>query len=79
MYKKMGASDGPRNFIEVDKIDTALANFKKAGGKEIMGKQQVPNIGFTFIGADPEGNMIGLFQGQQRPARQSSKRKASRR
>ena len=72
MYEKMGPQDGPRNFIQVDKIDSAIETFKKVGGKEIMGKQEVPNIGFTFLGADPEGNVIGLFEPQQRPRRASS-------
>ena len=78
MYKKMGAQDGPRNFIQVDKIDSAIETFKKAGGKEIMGKQEVPNVGFTFLGSDPEGNVIGLFEGQRRPRRASSKSRRSR-
>lgn len=75
MYKKMNTQDSPRNFIQVDKIDPAIATFKKAGGKEIMGKQEVPNIGYTFIGTDPEGNVIGLFQPQQPPKPPSKRRK----
>ncbi len=77
MFKKMGAQDGPRNYIQVDKIDSAIETFKKAGGKEMMGKQEV-GMGFTFIGTDPEGNVIGLFEPQQRPRRASSKPKRSR-
>ncbi|MBI3022491.1 MAG: VOC family protein [Thaumarchaeota archaeon] len=71
IYKKMGAQDGPRNFIQVGEIDSAIATFKKAGGKEMMGKQEV-GMGFTFMGADPEGNVIGLFEPQRRPKRASS-------
>ncbi len=72
MYKKMGTQDGPRNWIQVDGIDSAITTFKNSGGKEVMGKQEVPNIGFTFLGADPEGNMIGLFEPKQPPKRASS-------
>jgi uncharacterized protein len=79
MYKKMNAQDGPRNFIAVDKIDDAIAAFKKAGGKELMGKQEVPNVGFTFIGADPEGNTIGLHEPTRRTRRAPAKPKKSRR
>jgi len=67
MYKKMGAQDGPRNYIEVDDIDAAMETFKKAGGKEVMGKQEVPEMGWTFIGADPEGNVVGLWKPMPRP------------
>ena len=62
MYKRMHAKDEPRNFIGVEDIDSVIAAFKKAGGKSVMGKQEVPNIGFTFIGTDPEGNVIGLHE-----------------
>jgi predicted enzyme related to lactoylglutathione lyase len=62
MYKKMGPQDVLRNYIQVDKIDSVIATFKKAGGKEIMGKQELPNVGFIFVGADLEGNVIGLWE-----------------
>jgi uncharacterized protein len=77
MYKKTSPQDGPRNFIQVEKIDFVIAAFKKAGGKEMMGKQEVPNIGFTFIGTDPEGNAIGLHEPPRRARRPPSKRKKS--
>ena len=62
MYKRMGDSDRPRNFIGVDKIDLAIEVFKKAGGVEVVGKQEVPGQGWSFIGADPEGNVIALWE-----------------
>jgi uncharacterized protein len=75
MYKKMHAHDGPRNFIAVDKIDGFIAAFTKAGGKELMGKQEVPNVGFTFIGTDPEGNVIGLYEPARKTRRAPAKPK----
>jgi predicted enzyme related to lactoylglutathione lyase len=75
MYKKTGPNDGPRNFIQVTEIDSVISSFKKAGGKEMMGKQEVPEIGFTFIGTDPEGNMIGLHEPPRRTRRASGRPK----
>jgi uncharacterized protein len=69
MYKKMGGDERPRNYIQVQAIDDAISRFSGAGGKELMGKQEVPNVGFTFIGTDPEGNVIGLFEPKSRPRR----------
>ena len=46
-----------------------IAAFKKAGGKELVEKMEVPNVGFTFIGADPEGNVIGLHESHRGAAR----------
>ncbi len=79
MYKRVGPEEGPRNYIAVDEIDSAIATFKKAGGKEVVGKQQVPGEGWTFLGADPEGNVIGLFQTTRRQARRPATKRRSRR
>jgi uncharacterized protein len=76
MYKKMHAHDGPRNFIQVDKIDDMIVAFNKAGGKELMGKQEVPNVGFTYMGMDPEGNVIGLHEPHRKAKRAPTKAKA---
>lgn len=62
MYKKNGPGDGPRNFIAVDKIDRAIEAFKAAGGKEVVGKMEVPQMGWSYIGLDPEGNAIALWE-----------------
>jgi uncharacterized protein len=69
MYKKNSPQDAPRIFIQVEKIDSVIAAFKRAGGKEVMGKQKVPNVGFTFIGMDPEGNVIGLHEASRKTRR----------
>ena len=80
MHKKTSPNDGPRNFIQVEKIDSAIAAFKKAGGKEMMGKQEVPNVWFTFIGTDPEGNVISAstsLGGRRDASRQSPRRQSN--
>ena len=82
MYKKMAPTEAPRNYVSVDDIDAAIQTFKNAGGSEIMGKQEVPGMGWTFIGADPEGNSVGIWQSMaKRPVRKSKagSKKAKRR
>jgi predicted enzyme related to lactoylglutathione lyase len=86
MYKKMSESDRPRNFIAVDKIDEAIRKFKAAGGSEIVGKQEVPGQGWSFIGADPEGNVLALWEqraqprpSKRGPAKESKKARRGRR
>jgi len=74
MYKRMGATDVPRNYINVDKIDKHIEAFKKAGGREVVGKAEIPKMGWSFIGADPEGNLIGIYEPMAAP-RRSTKRK----
>lgn len=65
MYKKQ-QGEAPRNYIGVDKIDAAIEKFKGAGGKEVVGKMEVPGMGWSFIGTDPEGNTIALFEAMSR-------------
>lgn len=62
MYRKTRASDGPRNFILVEDIDDSIRAFRAAGGSEVVGKAEVPGMGWSFIGADPEGNVIALWK-----------------
>lgn len=62
MYQKAGPDDRPRNYIQVAKMDPAIQTFKAAGGTEVVGKMEVPDRGWSFIGADPEGNLIAMFE-----------------
>jgi uncharacterized protein len=73
MYKKTQPSELPRNYIGVKRIDEHIEAFKSAGGKELVGKTEVPDMGWSFIGTDPEGNLIGLYEAA--PPRRSSRRK----
>ncbi len=78
MYKKQMASEMPRNYISVDQIDSAITAFIDAGGKEMVGKQEVPGMGWSYIGIDPEGNAIGMFQAVPRRQARRAKRAARR-
>ncbi len=62
MYPKTGPEEHPRNYIVVAEIDSAIQRFKAAGGVEVVPKMPVPDMGWSFVGADPEGNRIGLFE-----------------
>jgi len=75
MYKRTGATDVPRNYIGVDKIDKHIEAFKKAGGREVVGKMEVPKMGWSYIGADPEGNLIALFEAMAPPRRRAKRKK----
>ena len=66
MYRRESAKDLPRNFIAVDRIDAAIRAFKAAGGKQVVPKMEIPGQGWSFIGKDPEGNPIALFQPARR-------------
>jgi predicted enzyme related to lactoylglutathione lyase len=76
IYKKYGPHDAPRNYIGVDDIDEAIHRFIDAGGREHMGKQEVHGQGWSYVGRDPEGNLIALFQPMKRTNRTFRRRKS---
>lgn len=52
----------PTVVINVDSIDDAVAKVEAAGGKVLMDKQQVGDMGVYTRFKDPEGNVVGLWQ-----------------
>jgi uncharacterized protein len=77
MYLRMGPDDRPRNYVGVDDIDEAIGTFTGAGGTQVVEKMEVPGMGWSYIGADPEGNLIAMFQPTARaPARARARPKA---
>lgn len=61
-YKKTSSEDAPVIVIEVPSIDLYAKKIEKAGGKVVMPKQQVGEMGLYMKVKDPEGNIIGLWQ-----------------
>ena len=62
MFRRSSPNERPRNFVCVDRIDRTIAAFLAAGGTEVTGKMEVPGMGYSFIGEDPEGNVIALWE-----------------
>lgn len=77
LYKKMSPEDRPRNFIGVEELDEAIERFRSAGGTQVVQKMEVPGMGWSFIGADPEGNLIALWQPKAMPGPRPSRRKTA--
>ncbi len=48
--------------IKVQFIDKAMAAIKKAGGKILMGKQAVGDMGLYTRFQDPDGDILSLWQ-----------------
>jgi hypothetical protein len=55
-----GAS--PSVWIEADDLEAYMAKAKSLGGKVVSEKSQVPNVGWSAMVADPDGNHVGLVQ-----------------
>ena len=50
------------NFIDVASIDNFIAKIQVNGGILVRPKMAIPEVGYTAVCNDPEGNPIGLFQ-----------------
>jgi predicted enzyme related to lactoylglutathione lyase len=62
LYKKENVNMTPMNYINVESVDEYMEKIKALGGKIIVPKQEIPDMGWTAIAVDPEGNYFGLFQ-----------------
>jgi predicted enzyme related to lactoylglutathione lyase len=62
MLHRQGPITAPVITIGVDDLDEALARLEKLGGKVVIGRQPVGDMGFSAYFHDTEGNLIGLWQ-----------------
>jgi predicted enzyme related to lactoylglutathione lyase len=76
MMKKQHPGHRPVNYVHVASVDEAIQTVQTAGGTITLTKQEIPGTGFFAIGADPEGNPVGLFE-MMRPARKQARKKAT--
>jgi predicted enzyme related to lactoylglutathione lyase len=62
MMKKMDANQRPVNYVLVESVDEFSKKIQDLGGKIIVPKTQIPNMGAFALGLDPEGNQVGIFE-----------------
>lgn len=55
-------SQGVINTIAVDSLKESISKVETAGGKVILGPNEIPGIGTHVYCEDPEGNLFGLLQ-----------------
>jgi predicted enzyme related to lactoylglutathione lyase len=48
--------------VDDDDIDASLARIEELGGRTVIGRQQVGDLGWTAYFTDVEGNTLGLWQ-----------------
>lgn len=55
--------DQPRSYVEVDSIEDTLALVASNGGRTVMEKSPISETSWWAIFEDPEGNVVGLYEG----------------
>lgn len=56
------APKSPVITIDVASIDTALEKIEQLGGAKLVGRTEIPNMGFYAYFNDTEGNVMGLWE-----------------
>lgn len=53
----------PRSYVEVDSIEDTLALVTGNGGSVLMGKSPISETSWWAVFEDPDGNVMGLYEG----------------
>ncbi|MGJ6981290.1 VOC family protein [Aestuariimicrobium soli] len=64
MMLRDGSLTQPRSYVEVDSIDETLAKATELGGSVVLPKTEIDATSWFAAFTDPDGNQIGLFEGQ---------------
>ncbi|MGN6823202.1 MAG: VOC family protein [Candidatus Nitrosocosmicus sp.] len=64
LMKRQSSQHTVTNFITVSSIEEYSSNIEQSGGKVIMPKTEIPNMGFFAVFLDTENNMFGIFEGK---------------
>jgi predicted enzyme related to lactoylglutathione lyase len=67
MYKKENEQQRPTNWISVPNIDEYISRLKELGGTLIVEKTEIPGVGLTAIGLDPENNHVAMLEPKMGP------------
>ncbi len=62
LSREQAATKGPVIVVDVDGIDAKLIKIEETGGKVVVGKTPVGDMGFAAYFTDPEGNVVGLWE-----------------
>jgi predicted enzyme related to lactoylglutathione lyase len=63
MIQRSQAAAHPVLYVGVQSIDATIGEVTARGGKVVTPKTPIPDMGAYARVTDPEGNVIGLFQG----------------
>ncbi|WP_458743832.1 VOC family protein [Candidatus Nitrosocosmicus sp. T] len=62
LMKRQAPEHSVTNYITVPSVDDYASKIEKAGGKVIMPKTEIPEMGFILVFLDTENNMFGLYE-----------------
>jgi predicted enzyme related to lactoylglutathione lyase len=66
IMKRQSPQHTATNYITVLSIEEYASRLEQAGGKAIIPKTEIPDMGFYAIFLDTESNMFGLYEEQKK-------------
>ncbi len=65
LFKRNTPQEQYMNYILVNSVDESVSKATNLGAKVITPKQEIPNVGWFAILADPDGNTFALYQSRR--------------
>ncbi len=65
MMKKQNPEHKATNYISVESVDEYTKKIEELGGKIIVPKTEIPNIGWWAMALDPEGNHFAIMESKR--------------
>ena len=62
MMRRQSSQHTVTNYITISSIDEYSSKIEQSGGKVIIPKTKLPDMGFIAICLDSENNMFGIFE-----------------
>ena len=62
LMKRQAPEHSVTNYITVQSVDDYASKIEEAGGKVIMPKTEIPDMGYIIVFLDTESNMFGLYE-----------------
>jgi uncharacterized protein len=62
LMKRQSPQHTVTNFITVSSIEEYSSKIEQSGGKIVMPKTEIPNMGFFSVFLDSENNMFGIYE-----------------
>ncbi len=62
MMKRQSPQHTVTNYITISSIEEYSSKIEQSGGKVIIPKKEIPNMGFFAICLDSENNMFGIYE-----------------
>jgi predicted enzyme related to lactoylglutathione lyase len=65
LMKRQSPHQTVTNYVTVSSIDEYTSKVEQSGGKIIMPKTEIPDMGYILVFMDTENNMLGLYEAKK--------------